>query len=128
MFVLCLSLSLSLSVSLSVSVYVCVVCCCGARGCLCGGGGGRRRRGETNRTIWAKVSLKIAGVEQPYQVKRMTGGIEAMWLYVITIRGQILVSRTGDDTLVHVQKRPRTHGDVLNVHMETFGMYIRRCF
>ena len=48
-----------------------VVCCCGARGC--GGSGGRgggwreeRRRGETDRTIWAKVSLKIAQTEQPY--------------------------------------------------------------
>ena len=38
--------------------------------------GGRRR--ETNRTIWAKVSLKIAETEQPYQVKRMIGGIGGM--------------------------------------------------
>ena len=37
-----------------------------------------RRRGETNRTIWAKVSLKIAETEQLYQVKRMIGGIGDM--------------------------------------------------
>ena len=34
-----------------------------------------RTRRETDRTIWAKVSLKIAETEQPYQVKRMIGGI-----------------------------------------------------
>ena len=34
-----------------------------------------RRRGETNRTIWAKVSLKIAEIEQLYQVKRMIGHV-----------------------------------------------------
>ena len=34
-----------------------------------------RRRGEANRTIWAKVSLKIAETEQLHQVKRMIGGI-----------------------------------------------------
>ena len=44
---------------------LCVVCCCGARGC--GGGGGRGGGGrEINRTIWAKVSLKIAQTEHPY--------------------------------------------------------------
>ena len=37
-----------------------------------------RRRGETNRTIWAKVALKIAETEQPYQVKRTIGGIGDM--------------------------------------------------
>ena len=37
--------------------------------------GGWRRRRETNRTIWAKVSLKVAETEQPYQEKRMIGGI-----------------------------------------------------
>ena len=37
-----------------------------------------RRRRETNRTIWAKVSLKIAETEQPYHVKRMIGGIGNM--------------------------------------------------
>ena len=69
--------------SLSLSV-LCFVCCCGARGSGRSGGrggGGReggRRRGETNRTIWAKVSLKIAETEQPYQVKRMIGGIGDM--------------------------------------------------
>ena len=55
------------------------MCCCGARGCGGGGGGrGRMRRGETNRTIWAKVSLKIAETEKLYQVKRMIGGIGNM--------------------------------------------------
>ena len=72
-----------------------------------------RRRGESNRTIWAKVSLKIAETEQLYQVKRMIGGIGDMlfsihsqtengkdplvssvdlWGQVITQRGQNLVS------------------------------------
>ena len=37
-----------------------------------------RRRGETNRTIWAKVSLNIAETEQPYQAKRIIGGIGDM--------------------------------------------------
>ena len=32
----------------------------------------KRRRGETNRTIWASVSLRITGT---YQVKRMNRGI-----------------------------------------------------
>ena len=45
-----------------------------------GGRGGERR--ETNRTIWllipSAVSIGIAGVEQPYQVKRMIGGIGDM--------------------------------------------------
>ena len=51
----------SVSVSVSVSVCCVLLCCCGARGARgCGGGGGRRRGGrETNRTIWAKVSLEI---------------------------------------------------------------------
>ena len=85
-----LSLSLSLCLCLSLC---CVLCCCGARGCGESGGregGGRegrreggRRRGETNRTIWATNSLKIAETEQPYQVKRMIGGIGDMsiWIY-----------------------------------------------
>ena len=65
---------------------LCVVCCCGARGCGCGGGGGRggggRGGGEGERLIEpsgpAKVSLKIAETEQPYQIKRMIGGIGDM--------------------------------------------------
>ena len=64
------SFSVSVSVSLCLCV-LCVVCCCGARGCGGGGGrgreeGGKRRRGETNRTVWAKVSLKIAQTGQPF--------------------------------------------------------------
>ena len=79
-----------------------------------------RRRGETNRTIWAKVSLKIAETEQLYQVKRTIGGIGDMWFsiysqtenvydptvslvnlwgQVTTLRGQLLASRIGDATL-----------------------------
>ena len=41
-------------------------------------GGGEEKGRETNRTIWAKVSLKIAETEKPYQVKRMIGGIGDM--------------------------------------------------
>ena len=65
----CLSVSLSLCLSVCVSLFLSVVCRCGARGCGCGGGGGRerreeeRRRGETNGTMWAKVSLKIVETE-----------------------------------------------------------------
>ena len=77
----------SFSVSLSVSVCVCLCLCV-----LCvvvvvvveeGGKeeGGRRRR-EINRTIWAKVSLKIAETEQPSQVKRMIGGIGDMLIAI----------------------------------------------
>ena len=76
----------SFSVSLSLCV-VCVVCCVlwwwlwlwwwwkwreGRRS------EGEREREKTNRTIWAKVSLKIAETELPYQVKRMIGGIGDM--------------------------------------------------
>ena len=43
-----------------------------------GGREGGKRRRETNRTIWAKVSLKIAETEQLYQGKRMIGGIGDM--------------------------------------------------
>ena len=52
-----------------------------------GGEGGReggRRRRETNRTIWAKVSLKISETEQPYQVKRMIRGIEDMLISIFS--------------------------------------------
>ena len=77
---LSLSLSLSLCLCLCVSVSVCCVLCVVlvlvvVVVVVVGGG---RRRGETNRTIWAKVSLKIAETEQPYQVKRMIGGIGDM--------------------------------------------------
>ena len=50
--------------------------------------GGRERgeRRETNRTIWlltpSAVSIGIAGVEQPYQVKRIIGGIGDMMLSI----------------------------------------------
>ena len=44
-------------------------------------GGGEEKR-ETNRTIWAKVSLKIAETEQFCQVKRMIGGIGDMLLSI----------------------------------------------
>ena len=46
----------------------------------------RGERRETNRTIWllipSAVSLGIAGVEQPYQVRRMIGGIGDMFVSV----------------------------------------------
>ena len=60
------SLSVSPSLSLCVMCCVlCVVCCCGARGC--GGGGGRgEEKGETDLTIQAKVSFKIAQTERLY--------------------------------------------------------------
>ena len=82
--------------------------------------GRERRRGETNRTIWllipARAFLKIAETEQLHQVNRMIGesgtccsrSIFKLIMcksqgeplgQVITLRGQILVSRTGDDTL-----------------------------
>ena len=91
--VLSVSLSLCLSVCLCVCVafcvLVCVVCCRGARGCGCGGGGGRggggggrEEKGETNRTIWAKVSLKIAETEQLCHGKRMIGGIGDMLFFL----------------------------------------------
>ena len=84
----------------------------------------------SNRTIWAKVSLKIAETEQPYQVKRMIGRIGDLLLafysqtrkwersksffgeplkHVITPRWQILVSRTGDDSPCVHSKRPRVY-------------------
>ena len=80
------SVILSLCLSVCVSVSVCCVLCVvvvlvvvvvvvveeGRRR-----EGGRRRR-ETNRTIWAKVALKIAEIEQFSQVKRMIGGIGDM--------------------------------------------------
>ena len=43
-----------------------------------------RRRRETNRTIWAKVSLKIAETEQPFQEKRIIGGIGDMLLSIFS--------------------------------------------
>ena len=85
--VFCLCLSVSLSVSLCVCLCLCVLCVVVV---LVVGGeeeGGRERRErgerrETNRTIWllipSAVSLGIAGVEQPYQVKPMIGGIGDM--------------------------------------------------
>ena len=75
-FFLCLSVSLSLCVSVSLSVSGCVslslcVVCCGARLWLlwwwCW-----RGEEEGERLI---ESLRRAGVEQLYQVKRMIGGI-----------------------------------------------------
>ena len=56
-----MSLSLYLSVSVSLCCVLCVVVVV-----VEGGGeeGGERIRGETNRTICAKVSLKIAQTEQ----------------------------------------------------------------
>ena len=99
-----------------------------------------RRRGETNRTIWAKVSFKIAETEQPYQVKRMIGGIGDMffsiysqtenvydptvslvnhlWARVRTIRELFLVSRTGDDPLPSVCAF-KTSPCVRPTHVET---------
>ena len=114
------SFSVSLSLCLSVCLCVCVSVsvCCVLLWCSWlwlwwwwreerKREGGRRRR-ETNRTIWAKVSHKVAETEQPHMLKRKIGGIG--WersksffgeplKHVITIRGQMLVSRTGDDSL-----------------------------
>ena len=84
----------------------------------------REREEETNRTlsklIPSAVSLRIAETEQLYQAKRMIGGIGNvllstysrtesgydprvslvdLWGQVMTLRGQILVSRTDDDPL-----------------------------
>ena len=78
----------------------------------------RERREETNRTMSpSAVSLRIVETEQFYQVKRMIGGIGNvflstysqtgngydplvslvdLWGQVMTIRGQILVSRIDD--------------------------------
>ena len=75
--------SFTVEPSLCLSVLsLCVVCCCGARGRGRGGGGGGREeegggeeKGDSKRTIWAKVSLKIAETEQLYQVKRLIVGI-----------------------------------------------------
>ena len=62
-------------VSVSVSLSLRVVCCV----LLWWRREGGRRRVETNRTIrlliHARASLRRAGVEQLYQVKRMIGGI-----------------------------------------------------
>ena len=97
------------------------------------------------------VSLRTAETEQLQQGKRMIGGIGDMFLsnlfshlkmgkiqkfffgeplkHVITIRGQILASRTDDDPLPPCVPRTcfntcargaGTHGDVLNVHTEAF--------
>ena len=78
-FFLCFSVSVCLCVCVSVSacfvvcvVVVDVVVVVVEGGEEEGGGGGE---GENNRTIWAKVSLNNAETEQPYQVKRMIGGI-----------------------------------------------------
>ena len=62
---------------------LCLCVCCVLRVVCCGGGGGRREeRGETNRTIWllipARASIRRAGVEQLYEVKRVIGGIGDM--------------------------------------------------
>ena len=71
-----------------------------------------RRRRWTNRTISQPVSLRTAETEQLYQGRRMIGGFGDMLFsiyshteplkHVITVRGQILVSKTGDDTLFPV--------------------------
>ena len=85
---LCLSVSLSVCLSVCVSLSLCVVCCSGARGCGCVGGGGREEEGggeekgrETNRTIWAKVSLNIAETES---FVRMIGGIRDMMFSIFS--------------------------------------------
>ena len=63
--------SFSVSLSLCVRLCLCVLCVVVVLVVVVvveGGEeeGGRRGRGETNRTIWAKVSLKTAQTEQPY--------------------------------------------------------------
>ena len=108
-----------LCLCLCVSVSVCCVLCV-----VVVEEGGERRRGETIRTIWllipARASLRIAETKQLYQAHRMIGGIGNvlfsicsqikngkdsrvslvnLWGQVITLRGQILVSRTDDATL-----------------------------
>ena len=75
------------------------------------------RKGRISQLIPANVSLRITGAQQLHQVMRMIGGIGNMllsiysdtkcvrskiffvnlWGQVIALRGQILVSRTGDD-------------------------------
>ena len=75
-FSLSLSLCLSLCVCLSLSLVVVVVVV--VEGEEEEEGGGKEKERETDRTIWTKVSLKIAGTEQFYQVKRMIGGIGDM--------------------------------------------------
>ena len=60
-----------------------------------------------SKLIPSAVSLRIAETEQLYQAKRMIGGIGNvllstyldLWGQVMTLRGQILVSRTDDDPL-----------------------------
>ena len=101
---------------------------------------GERER-KTNRTIsqlcFSAVSLRIAGVQQLHQVKRMIGRsgnmpcsncsqIESGYHprvsfseplgHVITLRGQILVSRTGDDPL------PSLRVQIQNASVCTFKM------
>ena len=69
-----LSVSLSFCLSLCVCLCLCVLCVVVVLVVVVVEGGEVvRRRGEINRTIWAKVTLKTAETEQPYQVKRMIG-------------------------------------------------------
>ena len=70
--------SFSVSVSLCFSLCLCALCVVVVLVVVVVVEGGEEKGTETNRTIWAKVSLKIAETEKPYQVKRMIGGIGDM--------------------------------------------------
>ena len=98
----------------SVSLSLCVVLCCVVvvlvvvvvvvvKGVREGGG---RRREETNRTIWAKVSFKIAQTEQPYKT--------IQWL----IPSAVSLRNAGTGQLHQAQ---RTFGGIGNVLLSTYS-------
>ena len=64
-----------LSLSLSLCVVVVVVVEGGEEE-----GGVEEKETETNRAIWAKVSLRITGAGQLHQAQRMFGGIDKVLL------------------------------------------------
>ena len=118
--------------------------------------GGGERRVETNRTMSpSAVSPKIAETEQLHQAQRMIGGIGNVLFsrpiltfenrkdpkvscgeplkHVITVRRQILVSRTDYDPAprVWLQKRLRVHVQNVSVvpaYTGTFWTHTRRRF
>ena len=112
------------SLSPSLCLCLCVLCCCGGRGCGCGCGGERR---EGERLIepsgcwfsqsfpqdccnWTAFSGKanewrnrehvVLDLFSNFKCTRSKGFFgEPLWGQVLTLRGQILVSGTGDATL-----------------------------
>ena len=109
---------------------------------------GRRLEGESNRTIWllipSAVSVGIAGVEQPYQVKRMIGGMGDM-LFCKFWKAEIAMTPCSPSVhskrhRVYVQNVPvwvgcrvfRHHAHMLKhvrmvpAHTGTFWTYTRR--